>query len=383
MSTGKFDISSKEKALILFADVIDSSKYSSVLGVIEYGKQLLGFKEKFIELGNLFFPEVGDKTIAFKRVEARGDEGVVFYVPEDLNTYPELIFKAVQFSLELKAILEIQGGLNPSGTSPKAMQIGIGIHFGEVATVAGSVLNDAEGRYQSIITDIMGYEINYAKRLESCSRVGKFSNIFLSMDAVALLDGFPIAYNKHNVSMKNIHDNEDVYEIMSAYLDKTPYSSRWSDKECYIDAYTTKAIKHHSMLRHPWQKGLAVSILDSRFKEAFTESMKAKYSDMLSGVVWGNPVENDPILLFRRAMECHASGKLTQSARYLNQILNEHPYFMHAKIKLIRTCWEISESKAECAEKIYARDIADEFAHKFPDFLDEEEKELCKIILAK
>lgn len=165
MSAKELKISSKEKALILFADVIDSSKYSSVLGVLVYGKQLLEFKKKFIELGDLFFSNVGDKTIAFKRVEARGDEGVVFYVPEDLTTYPDLVFKAVQFALELKAILEIQGSLNPSSTSPRAMQIGIGIHFGEVATVVGSEMNEAKGIYQSIIKDIMGYEINYGKRL--------------------------------------------------------------------------------------------------------------------------------------------------------------------------------------------------------------------------
>lgn len=383
MSTSKLEISSKEKALILFADVIDSSKYSSVLGVLEYGKQLLEFKKKFIELGNLLFPEVGDKTIAFKRVEARGDEGVVFYVPDDLSTYPELVFNAVQFALELKAILEIQGGLNPSGTAPRAMQIGIGIHFGEVATVAGSEMNEVKGIYQSIIKDIMGYEINYGKRLESCSRVGKFSNIFLSKDAASLLDGYPIAYQKHNVSLKNIHDNEDAYEVMSAYLDKTPYSSDWSDKEKYLDAFTVKGYNHYSLLRYPWQKGLAVSILDSRYKEALTHSMKAKYSEMLSEIAWRNPVENDPILLFRRAMDCHKDGKLTQSARYLNQILHEHPYFMHAKIKLIRTCWEIAKSKSESAEKIYARDVADEYLHKFPEYLDDEEKELCQRILAK
>ena len=68
------------KALLLFADVIDSSIYSSTWGVVEYAKKILEFQELFINLGKIYFPKEEPQIIKFYEVNSRGDEGIIFCV---------------------------------------------------------------------------------------------------------------------------------------------------------------------------------------------------------------------------------------------------------------------------------------------------------------
>jgi hypothetical protein len=49
----------------------------------------------------------------------------------------------------------------------------------------------------------------------------------------------------------------------------------------------------------------------------------------------------------------------------------------------VAACYEITKKTEERSEKIYARDIADEFLKRFPEYLTAQEKESFKDILKK
>ena len=158
-------------ALLVFADIVDSSKFSSVLGYTEYAKRLIEFRQLFKSLGERYFPPPEDRIIDFCKVDGRGDEGTLFRIvrPEQEKQKSDLVFRAIQFLFHLKGLLYFKHEETKEGQekkkSPLRMDIGAGIHVGHVALVVG-----AEG---SGISDIEGFSINKAKRVETSSRQGK------------------------------------------------------------------------------------------------------------------------------------------------------------------------------------------------------------------
>ncbi len=202
------EISEVGDALILFADVIDSSKYSATLGYIEYAKQLHKLQVLFKSLGQVYFPPLTqeERVLYYSQVDARGDEGTIFYYNPD-ESPDDLIYKAIQFSYELKARIELL-----DNDSPKAMKVGIGIHFGKVAIIP-EIITDEKGTPRSVIDALQGFSINYAKRIESCSRAGKYSKIILSKKAASCLDGDPIVFTKQLSDLKGIERSEEVFVV--------------------------------------------------------------------------------------------------------------------------------------------------------------------------
>ena len=380
IGSAKPEISDIQYALILFADIIDSSKYSAVLGIKNYAQQLLELQETFNALGAMYFPQK-DPVFSHAYVKARGDEGIIFYVDADSEA-EDLIYKGVQFAFELKARIEMLSTLgNHNDPVPKRMKIGVGIHFGQVALISKIGQNE-QGENISLISGIEGFAINYAKRIESCSRDGRYSKIFLSKEAASLLEDCPIVFEKHIAPIKGIETSKEVYEVRSAFLERMPYDPEWSESEKFIETYTSES-SEHDLLNEPWLKGLIISVLDSRLKSAHDIKIKADYSKRLSEIAWQKPTEDDPILLFWRAKECGAEGKHTQRLTYLKRIAESFPYFVHARKQLVAACYEITKKTKERSEKIYARDVADEFLKRFPEYLTDQEKESFKGILKK
>jgi class 3 adenylate cyclase len=367
-------------ALIMFADIVDSCRYSAVLGPIEYARELLKFRQEFERLAEDYFPEPSDKSNNYLKIETRGDEGIIFLISNSLPP-DSLIYKALQFSLELKGRLEMLSG-NNSWKPPQPMKIGIGIHWGEVALVTKSVFDESKGRNSSHIREISGYAINYAKRVESCSRMGKFSNVFISTEAAFYLDGFPILLEKHTAGMKGLVEREHVYEVRSAYIEKMPFNPKFQGSDVLIHQITN-TISELAILREPWQKGLIISVLDSCYKSTPPGPSRDFYRSKRYEIAWQNPVEDDPIVLFLRAVQCEEEGKYSSSIRYLRDIAGRYPQFIHAKLKLAQICWTVSDAPGENMEKMYARDTADEFINKFPQYLTPEIKQLYIEILIK
>ncbi len=386
-------ISAKSDALLLFTDIIDSSIYSTILGINGYAKKILEFQKLFEELAALYFPDrpyFQEPVTAWRSISARGDEGIVFIVNPRENG-SDLVYQAVKFSCELKARLKL---LNKSGAAekedrdipPKEMRIAVGIHYGTVATVTKRI--EKNGIIRSFIDNIIGYSINYAKRVESSARIGKFSQIFLSKEAAELLGEWPIVVYKHFSSLKGIQENEEVFEIQSAYLPGIPIEIDGSrmipDNEQFLNYYFGNDGNdiEREFLRESWLKSFVLSLMDSRKDQIRGDSLKESYHDKIAKFAWKNPVEDDPILLFWRAKECQIKQKFTRAVTCYKKILEKHPVFIPARIKLIEVCYQILNSDGEISsERIFVKDTAEEFLERYNSILSNEERKIFEEIL--
>jgi len=361
----------KEKtilALLVFADIIDSSSYSAVLGRVVYARRLLEFQKLFETLGQKYFPKPSDPTQEFCEINTRGDEGTIFFATCTEVNLSEFIFRAIEFLYHLKGLLRYGYAEDENGTdSPRQMGLGAGIHVGNVAFAVAFENN------QSVIKQIEGFDINYAKRVESCSRIGKYSRIFLSKEAAKLLEDRPIVFSRTSASMKGIEENVEVYEVQSGLFNGLKIDTDNDSDEKMVEKIEELAYQP-IRIEKPWNKALIISVLDCLIKDTIVSDRKDEYHRLQLNLAWHSSIEDDPILLYLRAREFETEGQYTQQLRYLKQIAQEYPDFVHVKKRMIKSCWAITKKKSERVELIFARDLAKEFLEKFPHFLSEEEK---------
>ena len=350
-------------AVLLFADIIESSKYSAVLSYGEYAKRLLDFQESFLSLAERYFPEPEDRTSDFREVSARGDEGLVFLAPVSLDSAADVVFRLIEFLYHLKGILRF-GREESDGVaaSPRRIGLGAGIHVGRVAFAV------AERNNRSVIARLEGFSINYAKRVESCSRLGKYSRIFLSKDAARLLEDKPVILSHFQASMKGIDDIAEVYEVQAGLFSSLNLSDDKDDNQL-VDQAVTRA-DHPERIEEAWMKSLIVSILDYLLQTSPVKALRAKYADGQLRLAWHSSTEDDPILLYLRARDLGEKKEHTQQLRYLKELAQKYPEFVYVRKKMIQACWAIAKGKAERAEMVFARDMAKEFLDRFPQFLD-------------
>jgi len=362
------------EALLVFADIVDSSKFSSVLGFKKYAERVIRFQQLFKRLGRRYFPEVTDTTTAFNRVDSRGDEGIVFHLePSDLNKRANWVFSAIEFLYHLKGRLYFERD-NANMEFPVRMGIGAGIHVGTVA-FATNVTD-----YRSDIVQIEGFSINKAKRVESSSRGGIFSRIILSDEAARLMEGQPVLLHPVSSSMKGIEANATVHEVRSGLFSGLRIDTDDEGDKALVDGVTALA-KTPIRIDEEWLKSLIVSVLDVKLSKTFAKEHRKGYRDAQLNLAWYSTCEDDPILLYLRALDYRQQEEYTQQIRYLKKILDEYPDFTFAKKQMVNACWQLASQSVERAEKIYARDVAKELLGRFPHLLTEEERgEFVKIV---
>lgn len=375
-------------ALLIFTDIVDSSVYSSILGLKEYARQVLQFQRLFEQLANLYFPDqpyFKEPVDSWRRISSRGDEGLVFIV-DRREKAQDLVYKGVKFAFELKARLKLLNELkSKQEKAPKEMRIAVGIHYGQVVPI--TKLQKKDGVTRSYIDKIIGYSINYAKRVEASSRVGKFSRVFLSKEVANLLAGSPIVLYKYIASLKGIQENEEVFEVQSALLPGIPVPSFEEsdvlDNEKFLEYYTEKD-NEKEFIREAWLKSFVISVLDTLKGQARSNNLKKKYHDKIEKLAWANPIEDDPILLFIRARECQYDKKFSRAAAIFKTIVEKFPDFLDARIKLVEACYDIIKSKDKVsAEIIFVRDTAEEFLEKYDSILSLDEQKKFAGILEK
>lgn len=362
----RMDVSSVANALMVFVDIVDSSRHSYFLGYKEYAKKLLEFQELFERIGKMYFAETNNRAEEFTRVRARGDEGHIFYISLNENK-ADLVYLALEFVFELKGRLFLTKLSSGTKDTPAYIGLGAGIHFGPVACIT----RIESGR--SFIDEVEGFSINYAKRVESCSRIGNYSHVFLSKEAAILLEGEPIIFSKKVTQMKGIEEHAEVYEIQAGLFHNIPYEINGEEDEKLICEVCHLA-ENPTNIREPWLKSFVVSVLDSLLIKTPDPTLKQKYNDRLEKLAWHSAKENDPILLFIRARDYQRKKEYTAQIRYLKRIIENYPEFIHARKKLVEACWTVIKSKSQRAEKVYAKDVAKEFLEKFPDYLTDQEK---------
>jgi len=356
------------EALLVFADVIDSSKFSSILGFKKYAERLIQFQQLFKTLGQRYFPDIQDETTCFNRVDSRGDEGIIFHLePSDLNKRAHWVFTAIEFLLHLKGRLYFEED-NATTAFPIRMGVGAGIHVGKVAFA--SRIKD----YRSKITQIEGFSINKAKRVESSSRDGMYSKIILSNEAARLMEGQPVLFHHISSSMKGIEEKAILYEVRAGLFSGLRIDPKDNGDKIMISNLEKLATAPEKIDDY-WLKSLIVSVLDVQLHDAFAGEHRKEYRDKQLRLAWHSTCEEDPILLYLRASNYGIQSEYTQQLRYLKNILDKYPDFTFAQKQMVKACWHIASADAERAEKVYAHDVAKEFLERFPQLLNTTEKE--------
>jgi hypothetical protein len=373
------EVSSIYNALLIFVDIIDSSVYSSILGQEGFAKKILKFQNLFEELGRQYFRDQEYFNLpidSYCNINSRGDEGLVFLI-DPKQTDHKLIYKAVNFSFELKAKLKILNHENENDEPPTEMKIAIGIHYGKVATVVISKME--KDQYRTIIDNILGYNINYAKRIESSSRAGLYSQVFLSKEAANLLTNYPVVFYKHYTSLKGINSNDVVYEVRSVLLDKAPLIG--GNDENFLNYYTK--VDKSQLLTEPWLKSYVFSVLLSKIESLKDMQISLDiYQKKVSDLVWKYINEDDVILLYWRAVECIKKDKHTRAITIFKKILKENPDFIFALIKLLEVSNEFLKSEGKTdPEVIFIKDTAEELLENYIDVLSPSNQEGIKKIL--
>lgn len=361
------------EALILFADIVDSSKYSAILGYEEYAKRLIAFQEIFQSLGRRYFPKPEDEAVEYSQVSARGDEGIIFIVASDPKERARLVFRAIEFLYHLKGLLrccsDLEGNEGDHGKAPSRFDIGAGVHWGKVVQTT----NRTESHRQ-IIEGIEGFAVNYTKRIESSSRHGKHSRIVLSTDAAKSLEFDPIILSSFRADMKGIRDDVEVFEVESGLFDGIDV--RAEDKfDAKIIEKIVKLSDSPNEVDASWIKSFAISVLEAMRKKSPVAADQKKYRELQYKLAWHSVGETDPILLYLRSRECRESGERTRELRYLKSILVRNPHFVPARLLLVKVCRDIVRERSEREEIVFACDTAKEFLGKYRHYLKKDEIE--------
>ena len=361
-------------SLLMFADIIDSSKFGAVLEYEEYADRVLEFQESFIALGRRYFPKPADTTVAYCRVEARGDEGTIFVMDVDEDP-PDLVLRAIEFLMHLKGCLKMTPMSQQRDKSPTQIGLGAGIHFG---TVAYATSLDRDNHAQ--IARLEGFAINYAKRVESSSRDGGNSRIMLSEAAFRLVEGAPVTFKRILTPMKGIGECVEVYEVCGGIF-RIQIAPKDQPGEQRLVARCRELAAQPGRIDEQWMKSLIISVLDQLIQQPLFSQQRSEYQRLQEKLAWYSCDEDDPVLLFIRARMYGAAGQHTQQLRYLREILQRYPGFVHVKKAMIEACSVIAKCGAECLEKVYARDMAREFLERYPELLDSVEREKFESVI--
>jgi class 3 adenylate cyclase len=205
---------------IMFADVIGASEVSNHVSVREYKEFVQEFKNIFNGACESYLGSWLDdlKEGADFSCSARGDEGILLIYPK-ANTHQAslLIDVAINIALELKRswLLSKRNKDNVvAGIVP--IELAVGIHWGQTYLAEGT-----EGGAEVIRPE--GYAINLAKRVESFSRTGQYTHIFVSEAAHGLLNRLPdektyLFDEPKALSAKGFSREIRAFEVMHHFL---------------------------------------------------------------------------------------------------------------------------------------------------------------------
>ena len=221
------------QTVVMFADIIGASEISNHEELKNYAKIVRDFQELFKQLCK-DFEEAWSENVPGFVYNAKGDEGYLMIYPEDNESDVSIhIDAAINIALELKRRWlwsdynkkRINNGLLP-------IELGIGIHAGKTY-----LMEDKKPKEHA---KLEGYAINLAKRVESESRKGRFSHIFLSEAAYGhvmnLADEKTYIFDQpQKMTPKGISGNIWVYEIKHHFLPSDWKEETETPKKTLID----------------------------------------------------------------------------------------------------------------------------------------------------
>ncbi len=228
-------------AIILFADLVSSSRLSDVLNIYEYNKILVYFQNKghdiLVELSKKL--ELHGDIIDTIDGAINGEEIRIVVVLKDIeqskkdpqqsrivNTHLKLITLAVfQAALDLSLNWYLSTSINQEKIENIASpsRIGIGLHYGKV-----EMTGIYKGKWEDCnwIKDIkptyipLSSSINFGKRVEAASRLSQGIAISISQSFYALCieNGVPIIVGeKLHAEPKGFEYPQPVYDLKNQY----------------------------------------------------------------------------------------------------------------------------------------------------------------------
>ena len=228
--------------VILFADIVGCSEISNYEPLEKYNRILQQFKLLFEEITNKYKKgfHTSSNNIDFKS-QIRGNEGHLMIFrkdPEELNQdlWADDIDTAITIALDLKRRwLLSESNKEKINSGKQTSDIAVGIHFGQAW-----INKTGNNKYQP-----EGYAINLTKRIESHSREGAFTHIYLSEAAYdklsPLTDKMPYTFDlPHLIKPKGIPTGINVFEVKHHFLptdwaDETTKVSKWKTFEPSTD----------------------------------------------------------------------------------------------------------------------------------------------------
>lgn len=200
----------KTRATILFCDLVQSSDLASFYTLANFNKLLIEFQQTGLETARTVLKKMNYKDSTFE-LSTGGDEIRLFLysgsTEEDLRC-------AILFSLVFKLTWQC-GPTNKArhreGKLP--INLGIGIHQGDVIYGA-----HPSGRGRK---NIEGYAINVAKRVEGCTREGRYFKIMVTHPiyeaAKSAMRMASFTEASAGSRLKGIADILSIYELRSYY----------------------------------------------------------------------------------------------------------------------------------------------------------------------
>ncbi len=359
------------EACIIFVDIINSSSFSSFVSCSEYMKWVVLFQKTFSKLAKDYF---GDDAF----ISTAGDEGYLF-LPNfnKLIDKSVLLFKAVSFTFELKTLIKLLPFLIKdkaiSGQMPYGIRLAVGIHYGSVSYTFKPVKGGIE------IEKYYGYNINFAKRIETSSRDGVYSNIYVSKEVYeALKSKKPLFFQHYRTEMKGIDKSIDVYEIRSAFIGSDIpmmelLQEDWTDvvfKDVNEEPFNGPITRHE-----PWYKSYLISVIFQMSDKSKGHVNHEHYMNLLNRCLFTNLEADDPMIDFVQALEYQKRGDLTLSVGRMKRVLQKYPEFVYARIEILKVMLEIVRKPNNATQEIiYIRDSTNELLNYFGNHLTSEER---------
>jgi class 3 adenylate cyclase/tetratricopeptide (TPR) repeat protein len=225
------------QAVILFADLVGSSRMSDVLRVEDYARVVQGFRK----VANHALSELAAPAgVVLCEGIVRGDELLLIMVlpaagerlpagdgrggtPEWLKVHREAAKSAFSLGVALHAdwlLSECNQERLESRAPPH--RLAVGIHYGTISLVEQviSVWSPKDRRWRMTEAKQVpeGFAINFAKRVETASRLGRASGIAVSQSFYGLCrqSGFPILVGDAlGAEAKGFDHHEPVYEVVA------------------------------------------------------------------------------------------------------------------------------------------------------------------------
>lgn len=212
--------------IILFADIIGASEVSNHKTPKQYFEFVREFQQMFDRICEKYlgkwYPD--EKDYLF---QARGDEGLLMIFPKSDQDNPRIPGQDVDVAVNIALALKrewIQSEDNVQRIRKSKLlpvDLGIGIHLGPTLLHKDDKIKSSSRNPGSYAPE--GYAINLAKRIESHSRGGRYTNIFISGAAHGAWRRLPDEYTyifdeEQSIEPRGITRKIPVFEVKHHFL---------------------------------------------------------------------------------------------------------------------------------------------------------------------